>query len=50
MIIEQKDKHLIIKLVAELRANNQQLSSIDMVTPIIASIKNIIDKDKIGKA
>jgi hypothetical protein len=30
-------------LVAELRANNQQLTSLGMVTPIIATIKNIID-------
>ena len=42
----QKDKNLIVKLVAELRANNQQLSSLGMVTPIIATIKSIIDKDK----
>jgi hypothetical protein len=40
----QKDKNLILKLVAELRANNQQLTSLGMVTPIIATIKNIIDK------
>ena len=39
----QKDKNLILKLVAELRANNQQLTSLGMVTPIIATIKNIID-------
>ena len=46
----QKDVNLILKLVAELRANNQQLSSLGMVTPIIATIKNIIDnnKEKIG--
>jgi hypothetical protein len=44
----QQDKSLIIKLVVELRANNQQLTSLGMVTPIIATIKNIIDdKDKI---
>jgi hypothetical protein len=44
----QKDKKLIIRLVAELRANNQQLTSLGMVTPIIATIKNIIeDKEKI---
>ena len=43
----QKDKRLILSLVAELRANNQQLTSLGMVTPIIATIKNIIDeKDK----
>jgi hypothetical protein len=40
----QKDKNLILKLVAELRANNQQLTQLGMVTPIIATIKNIIDK------
>ena len=39
----EKDNNLILKLVAELRANNQQLTSIGMVTPIIATIKNIID-------
>lgn len=39
----QKDKRLILSLVAELRANNQHLSSLGMVTPIIATIKNIID-------
>jgi hypothetical protein len=46
----QKDKRLILSLVAELRANNQHLASLGMVTPIIATIKNIIDdkKDKIG--
>ena len=45
----QKDKNLIVKLVAELRANNQQLISLGMVTPIIATIKNMIDnkRDKI---
>jgi hypothetical protein len=44
----EKDKNLILKLVAELRANNQQLTSLGMVTPIIATIKNLIDdKDKI---
>ena len=32
--------------MAELRANNQQLTSLGMVTPIIATIKNIIDDDK----
>ena len=47
----QKDKRLILSLVAELRANNQHLTSLGMVTPIIATIKNIIDnKDKIGNA
>lgn len=46
----QKDKTLILKLVAELRANNQQLTSLGMVTPIIATIKNLIDKDKIENA
>jgi hypothetical protein len=48
----QKDKNLILKLVAKLRANNQQLTSLGMVTPIIATIKNIIDdkKDKIDNA
>ncbi len=40
----QKDNNFIVKLVAELRANNQQLSSLGMVTPIIATIKNLIDK------
>jgi hypothetical protein len=47
----QKDKRLILSLVAELRANNQQLSSLGMVTPIIATIKNVIDnnnKEKIS--
>ena len=39
----QKDKNLIVKLVAELRANNQQLTQLGMVTPIIATIKNIIE-------
>jgi len=39
----QKDKNLIVKLIAELRANNQQLTQLGMVTPIIATIKNIID-------
>lgn len=39
-----KDNNLIVKLVAELRANNQQLTSLGMVTPIIATIKNLIDK------
>jgi hypothetical protein len=39
----QQNKNLILKLVAELRANNQQLTSLGMVTPIIATIKNIID-------
>ena len=39
----QKDKHLILDLVSQLRANNQQLASLGMVTPIIATIKNIID-------
>ena len=39
----QQEKNTIIKLVAELRANNQQLTSLGMVTPIIATIKNIID-------
>jgi hypothetical protein len=39
----QKDKNLIVKLIVELRANNQQLTSLGMVTPIIATIKNIID-------
>jgi len=48
----QKDKRLILSLVAELRANNQHLASLGMVTPIIATIKNIIDdnKEKIGNA
>jgi hypothetical protein len=41
----QKDKNLILKLVAELRSNNQQLTSLGMVTPIIATIKNIIDNN-----
>jgi hypothetical protein len=45
----QKDKNLILKLIAELRANNQQLTSLGMVTPIIATIKNIIDDDKKDK-
>ena len=47
----QQNKNLILKLVAELRANNQQLTSLGMVTPIIATIKNIIDndnKDEVG--
>ena len=46
----QKDKNLILKLVAELRSNNQHLTSLGMVTPIIATIKNIINdkKEKIG--
>jgi hypothetical protein len=39
----QKDKNLIVKLIVELRTNNQQLTSLGMVTPIIATIKNIID-------
>ena len=44
----QKDKNLILKLVTDLRANNQQLTSLGMVTPIIATIKNIIDdKNKV---
>jgi hypothetical protein len=44
----RKDKNLILKLGAELRANNQHLTSLGMVTPIIATIKNIIDeKDKV---
>ena len=47
----QKDKSLILSLVAELRANNQHMTTLGMVTPIIATIKNIIDnKDKIGNA
>ena len=47
----QKDKKLILDLVAELRANNQHLASLGMVTPIIATIKNIMDnKDKTGNA
>ena len=47
----QKDKNLILKLVAELRANNQHLASLGMVTPIIATIKNIMDKkEKLGNA
>jgi hypothetical protein len=45
----QKDKNLIVKLVAELRANNLQLTSLGMVTPIIATIKNIIDDNDDGK-
>jgi hypothetical protein len=44
----QKDKNLILKLAAELRLNNQQLTWLGMVTPIKGPIKNIIDdKDKI---
>ena len=45
-----KDKRLILSLVAELRADNQHLASLGLVTPIIATIKNIIDskKDNIG--
>ena len=39
----QKDKNLIVKLVAELRVNNQHLTSLGMVTPIIGTIKNLID-------
>ncbi len=47
----QKDKRLILSLIAELRSNNQHLTSLGMVTPIIATIKNIIDKkDKTGKS
>ena len=48
----QKDQRLILDLVAELRANNQHLASLGMVTPIIATIKNIIDdnKEKLGNA
>jgi len=46
----QKDKKLILDLVAELRANNQHLASLGMVTPIIATIKNIMDKEKLGNA
>ena len=38
----QKDKNLILNLVDQLRVNNQQLTSLVMVTPIIATIKNII--------
>ena len=47
----QKDKRLILDLVSQLRANNQHMSTLGMVTPIIATIKNIIDdkKDKIGE-
>ena len=45
----QKNKNLILKLVAELRANNQQLTSLGMVTPIIATIKNIIDHNNNNK-
>ena len=41
----QKDKRLILSLVAELRANNQHLASLGMVTPIIATIKNIMDNN-----
>ena len=44
----QKNKNLILKLVAELRSNNQHLTSLGMVTPIIATIKNMID-DKCDK-
>lgn len=42
----QKDKKLILKLVAKVRANNQQLTSLGMVTPFISTIKNIIDDVK----
>ena len=42
----QQNKRLILSLVAELRANNQHLASLGMVTPIIATIKNIIDDKK----
>jgi hypothetical protein len=42
----QKNKNLNMKLVAELRANNQQLTQLGMVTPIIATIKNLIYKKK----
>ena len=45
----QKNKNLILKLVAELRSNNQQLTSLGMVTPIIATIKNIIDDKDLNK-
>ena len=41
----QKDKRLILSLIAELRANNQHLTSLGMVTPIIATIKNVIDNN-----
>ncbi len=41
----QKDKRLILSLIAELRANNQQLTSLGMVVPIIATIKNVIDNN-----
>jgi hypothetical protein len=47
----QKDKRLILSLVAELRANNQHLTSLGIVTPIIGTIKNLIDnnnKEKIS--
>ena len=47
----QKNKNLILKLVAELRSNNQHLTSLGMVTPIIGTIKNLIDnnnKEKIS--
>ena len=46
----EKNKELILKLVSELRSNNQQLTSLGMVTPIIATIKNLIDKDKLDNA
>jgi hypothetical protein len=42
----QNDKNLILKLVAQLRTNNQQLTSLGMVTPIIATIKDMIDDVK----
>ncbi len=47
----QKDKRLILSLVSELRSNNQHLTSLGMVTPIIGTIKNLIDnnnKEKIS--
>ena len=43
----QKDKRLILSLVAELRSNNQHLTSLGMVTPIIATIRNVIDNNNI---
>ena len=46
----QQNHNLIIKLTQEIRANNQRLESLGMVTPIIATIKTIIDKEKVDNA
>lgn len=47
---ERQNNNLIIKLTQEIRANNQRLESLGMVTPIIATIKTIIDKEKVDNA